>query len=116
MRSLADVKKCTGAVTGPGVLLKLFPVGDSWIEGSPYAKKWIPSEVEEVRTAKANAKANDKTKASHPAKACPAPTHEAKAQFNSERAVTREKQGSEHVAERRRLNDKYTRIKMSRTT
>lgn len=116
MRSLADVKKCTGAVTGPGVLLKLFPVDDLWIEGSPYARKWIPSEVEEVRTAKANAKANDKTKASHPDEACPAPTHEAKAQFDSEKAVKQEKQGSEYVAERRRLNDKYTKIKMSRTT
>lgn len=37
-RSLADVKRCTGAVTGPGVLVKLYIVGDLWIVGSPHTK------------------------------------------------------------------------------
>ena len=60
-RNLADVKKCTGAVTGPGVLVKLYLVGDLWIVGSPHTKKWTPSKVDDMRTANATAKANNRT-------------------------------------------------------
>jgi hypothetical protein len=95
MRSLADVMQCADVITGPGVLVKLFPVGDLWIVGSPYAEKWIASKVEEMRTADAN------TKSSHPVKVRLAPTHAAKTRPNSEKAVTQKKLGSRMRGEKK---------------
>lgn len=94
MRSLADVKKCTGAVTGPGVLVKLYLVGDLWIVGSPHTKNWTPSKVDDMRTANANADANGRTKASRPANTRPISAHKVKAQLVSDGAARQKKQGS----------------------
>jgi hypothetical protein len=93
-RNLADVKKCTGAVTGSGVLVKLYLVGDLWIVGSPHTEEWTPSKVDDMRTADATTKANDRTKASYPAKARQSSAHEAK-------ALTQKKLGSRARGEKK---------------
>ncbi|GAB7336896.1 hypothetical protein MBLNU13_g00813t2 [Cladosporium sp. NU13] len=87
-RRLEDFEQC--AVTGPGILVKLFPVDDSnstlWIVGSPHANKWIPSKMKEMRTANANAKAHDVAKVRKPS------THKTRTQLSSGHSVKQKKQ------------------------
>jgi hypothetical protein len=67
---LPDVKQLAKNITGAGILVKLFPVDDSnrtlWIVGSPHAKNWTPSKLEDVH--KANAKAGSVSRTSVEAK------------------------------------------------
>jgi hypothetical protein len=61
-RRLPDVKQLAKDITCAGILVKLFPGGDSnrtlWIVGSPDTINWTPSKLEDVQEAKARAKAS----------------------------------------------------------
>lgn len=93
-RRLTDVKLLAKDITGTGILVKLFPVGDSsrplWIVGSPHTNKWAPTD--------ANAKANDKAKVSHAVKTGPAP------KLISGKAERQEEQRSRARGERKVAN------------
>lgn len=114
MRRLKDVKQHADVITGPGILVKLFAVppddtqsvDDSkptlWIVGSPNAANWTPRNSRDAH--RANAKASDKAKASHAAKAWSTSKPRVKAKVSGGKAGRQKEQrspakGGRNVAE-----------------
>lgn len=106
MLRLSDVKQSADGISGPGILVKLFPisgrtirsVGDSnrklWIVGSPDATDWTRSKLEAAH------KANAKAKASHAAKTGSGSKLSVKAKVTGDKAGRQNEQRSLAKSER----------------